>query len=99
MLPPWVLTTPGWRTWLAYRHGRPAAACCTYDDGAALGVYWLAALPEHRSAGLGRAIMCAALAASPGRPAALVATAVGVPLYSSLGFAAVAESAWYRMQA
>jgi GNAT superfamily N-acetyltransferase len=99
MLPPWVLSTPGWRTWLAYRHGRPAAACCTYDDGAALGVYWLAALPEHRSAGLGRAIMCAALAASPGRPAVLVATTAGVPLYTSLGFVAVAEAAWYRIQA
>ena len=98
MLPPWVLTTPGWRTWLAYRHGRPAAACCTYDDGTALGVYWLAALPEHRSAGLGRDIMCAALAASPGRPAVLVATAVGVPLYTSLGFVAAAEATWYRIQ-
>lgn len=99
MLPSQVLTTPGWRIWLAHHHGRPAAACCTYDDGAALGVYWLAALPEHRSAGLGRAIMGAALTASPGRPAVLVATAVGVPLYSSLGFAAVAEVAWYRIQA
>jgi GNAT superfamily N-acetyltransferase len=99
MLPPWVLKTPGWRIWLAYRHGRPAAACCTYDDGAALGVYWLAALPEHRSAGLGRAIMYAALTASPARPAVLVATAVGVPLYASLGFVAVAEAAWYRCQA
>src|SRR5439155_5602001 len=99
MLPPQVLTTPGWRTWLAYRYGRPAAACCTYDDGAALGVYWLAALPEHRSAGLGRAIMCAALAASPGRPAVLVATAAGAALYSSLGFVAVSEAAGYRIQA
>ena len=99
MLPPWVLTTPGWRIWLAYRHGRPAAACCTYDDGTALGVYWLAALPEHRSAGLGRAIMCAALAASPGRPAVLVATPAGVPLYTSLGFVSVAEASWYRIQA
>jgi GNAT superfamily N-acetyltransferase len=99
MLPPQVLTRPGWRTWLAYRDGRPAAACCTYDDGAALGVYWLAALPQHRSAGLGRAVMCAALAASPGRPAVLVATAPGAPLYSSLGFAAVSEAAWYRIQA
>jgi GNAT superfamily N-acetyltransferase len=98
MLPPWVLTTPGWRIWLAYRHGRPGAACCTFDDGTALGVYWLAALPEHRSAGLGRAIMYTALAACPDRPAVLVATAVGVPLYSSLGFAAVAEAVWYRLQ-
>lgn len=98
MLPPQVLATPGWRIWLAYRYGRPAAACCTYDDGAALGVYWLAALPEHRSAGLGRAIMCAALTVGAGRPAVLVATAAGTPLYSSLGFAAVSEAAWYRIQ-
>ncbi len=32
----------------------------------------------------------------PGRPAVLVATAAGQPLYASLGFAAVAEAAWYR---
>jgi GNAT superfamily N-acetyltransferase len=96
MLPPQVLTAPGWRTWLAYRDGEPAAACCTYDDGAAVGVYWLATLPAHRSLGLGRAVMAAALAASPGLPVVLVATAAGAPLYASLGFASVAEAAWYR---
>ena len=95
-LPPLVLTAPGWRTWLAYRGGEPVAACCTYDDGAALGVYWLATLPEHRSHGLGRVVMAAALAACPGRPAALTATAAGEPLYASLGFRAVSEAAWYR---
>jgi GNAT superfamily N-acetyltransferase len=95
-LPPLVLTTPGWRTWLAYRGGEPAAACCTYDDGAALGAYWLATLPEHRSHGLARAVMSAALAACPGRPAALTATTAGLPLYSALGFQAVSEAAWYR---
>jgi GNAT superfamily N-acetyltransferase len=95
-LPPLVLTVPGWRTWLAYRGGEPAAACCTYDDGAVLGVYWLATLPGHRSHGLGRAVMAAALAACSGRPAALTATAAGEPLYFSLGFRAVSEAAWYR---
>jgi hypothetical protein len=40
--------------------------------------------------------MAAALGASPGRPAALVATAAGEPLYASLGFTAVAEATWYR---
>ena len=95
MLPPLVLAVPGWRTWLAYRGDEPAAACCTYHDGAALGVYWLATLPGHRSHGLGRAVMSVALAASPG-PVALVATAAGAPLYSSLGFRTVSEAAWYR---
>jgi GNAT superfamily N-acetyltransferase len=96
MLPPLVLTIPGWRTWLAYHDGEPAAECCTFDDGAALGVNWLATLPEHRFHGLGRAVMCAALGDSAQRPAVLVATAAGEPLYSSLGFRTVTEAAWYR---
>lgn len=96
MLPPRVLTAPGWRTWLAYRDGEPAAACCTYDDGAAVGVNWLATLPAHRSLGMGRAIMAAAIATSAGRPVVLVATVAGAPLYASLGFTTVAEAAWYR---
>jgi GNAT superfamily N-acetyltransferase len=96
VLVPLVLSTPGWRIWLAYRDGEPAAACCTYDDGAALGVYWLATLPRHRSRGLGRDVMTAALAACARRPTALVATAAGEHLYSSLGFQPVATAAWYR---
>jgi ribosomal protein S18 acetylase RimI-like enzyme len=96
MLPPLVLTIPGWQTWLAYRDGEPAAACCTFDDGAALSINWLATLPEHRSHGLGRAVMCAALDSSPRRPAVLVATEAGRPLYSSLGFRTATEAAWYR---
>jgi len=96
MLPPLVLTIPGWQTWLAYREGEPAAACCTFDDGAALSINWLATLSEHRSHGLGRAVMCAALGSCVRRPAVLVATAAGGPLYSSLGFRTVTEAAWYR---
>src|SRR6266542_1795120 len=45
-LPPHVLRLPGWRVWLAYRDGLPAAAGYTYDDGVAVGVYWLATLPS-----------------------------------------------------
>lgn len=97
MLPPEALAAPGWRIWLACHERRPAAACCSYDDGATVGIYWLATLPRFRSLGLGRAVMSAALAACPGRPAVLVATAAGVPLYSSLGFRPVTEAAWYRV--
>jgi GNAT superfamily N-acetyltransferase len=97
ILPPQMLTAPGWAIWLAYYGGDPAAAVCSYDDGAALGIYWLATLPRHRSRGLGRAVMTAVLGACPGRPAVLVATAAAESLYSSLGFTAVAEAAWYRI--
>ena len=95
-LPPALHTVPGWRVWLAYHEGEPAAACCTYDDGTAVGVYWLATLRQHRSRGLGRAVMTAALTATQDRPATLVATAAGQPLYSSLGFHPVSTAAWYR---
>lgn len=94
-LPPRVLGVPGWRVWLAYRDGRPAAAVYTYDDGTAVGVYWLATAPEHRSAGLGRAVMATAIAAYPSRVFALVATEAGRPLYDSLGFRSVATATWY----
>ena len=94
-LPPRVLRLPGWQVWLARRDSVPAAAGYTFDDGAAVGVYWMATLPGHRSAGLGRALLTAMLAAHPGRTATLVATDAGVPLYTSMGFTPVSTAAWY----
>lgn len=95
LLPPKVLDIPGWHTWLAYHDGEPAAGCFTYDDGASVGVYLLATVPEHRSAGLGRAIMTAAVNRNPGRPTTLVATEAGAPLYRSMGFVDVSPAVWY----
>jgi GNAT superfamily N-acetyltransferase len=94
-LPPRLLGVPGWRAWLARRDGEPAAAGFTFDDGRSVGVYWLATLPEHRNAGLARAIMTKSLAAHPGRIATLVATEAGEPLYRSLGFVTVSTATWY----
>jgi ribosomal protein S18 acetylase RimI-like enzyme len=58
-------------------------------------VYWLATLPTYRRTGLGRVVLTAMLAAHAGRTATLVATASGVPLYASLGFAPVSLGTWY----
>ncbi|MEV0899972.1 GNAT family N-acetyltransferase [Actinoplanes sp. NPDC049802] len=98
-LPARVLNVPGHFVWLARLRGRPAAAGCTFDDGGVVGVYWLATLPGHRSAGLGRAIMTKALAAHPGRPFMLTATEAGRPLYESMSFRAVATTTWYMRPA
>ncbi|WP_229070470.1 GNAT family N-acetyltransferase [Actinoplanes sp. DH11] len=94
-LPPALLTEPGWRVWLASCDGEPAAAGCTYDDGTAVGVYWLATLPRHRSRGAGRTLLTTALAARPDRHFTLVATEAGQPLYESLGFATAGLAAWH----
>jgi GNAT superfamily N-acetyltransferase len=94
-LPPRLLDTPGFDVWLGYRDDRPAVAAYTYDDGRAVGVYWLATLPDHRSTGMGRAVLATALSARTDRPWTLVATDAGRPLYESLGFRTVSTATWY----
>lgn len=95
LLPPSVLGLPHWHTWLATHDGVPAAGGFTYDDGASVGVYLLATLPGHRSAGLGRAIMTAGINQNPALPTTLVATEAGAPLYRSMGFVDVSAAVWY----
>ncbi|MEY9849893.1 GNAT superfamily N-acetyltransferase [Streptacidiphilus sp. BW17] len=87
---------PGRRSWLARVGGEPAAACITMDDGAAVGVYWMATLPELRSRGAAGAVLRTALAAHPERPATLTATLLGEPLYRRLGFTERAVARWWR---
>jgi GNAT superfamily N-acetyltransferase len=94
-LPPQVLGLPGWRVWLAHHDGEPAAAAYTYDDGHATGLYWLATLPGHRSKGLGRAVLSAAIAARPDQEFTLVATEAGRPLYEALGFRVQTMAIWH----
>lgn len=94
-LPPRLLGLPGWRFWLAYSQGSPGAAAYTFDDGTAVGLYWLATLPEFRSRGLGRAILNRAFEVYPELPFTLVATEAGRLLYEKLGFRTAAMASWY----
>lgn len=96
LLPPAMLAESGYRAWLGRVNGEPAGACMTYDDGETVGVYWVATLPDHRSMGLGRAVLTAALAAQPGRTFTLVATLLGEPLYRQLGFVGCGATRWWR---
>ncbi|TDQ45646.1 GNAT family N-acetyltransferase [Actinorugispora endophytica] len=95
LLPPEALDAPGLRVWLARRQRVPAAACCTYDDGATVGVYWVATLPEQRGRGIARAVLAAALADHQDREVVLTATPAGVPLYADLGFGEVSGARWH----
>ncbi|MEU1506490.1 GNAT family N-acetyltransferase [Kitasatospora sp. NPDC005748] len=100
MLPERLLHEPGCRAWRARIAGELAGACLTFDDGRATGVYWVATLPEHRSRGVARAVLETALAAAdPDRPATLLATALGEPLYRKLGFTVAGRSHWWTRSA
>jgi GNAT superfamily N-acetyltransferase len=72
-----------------------AGAALTIDDPAAVGIYWVTTMPEHRSRGVGRSLMHAALARVPDRPMTLTASRAGRALYESLGFRFVTESVWW----
>ncbi|MFF1902443.1 GNAT family N-acetyltransferase [Kitasatospora sp. NPDC058218] len=98
MLPERLRHEPGLRAWRARIGGDLAGACLTYDDGRATGVYWVATLPEQRSRGVARAVLETALAAAHlDRPATLVATMLGEPLYRKLGFAVEGRSHWWSL--
>ncbi|MFD0278910.1 GNAT family N-acetyltransferase [Kitasatospora sp. NPDC127111] len=98
MLPGELLWEQGFRAWLGRIDGAPAGACLTYDDGQATGVYWVATLPDHRSRGVARAVLETALAAAdPERPATLVATLLGEPLYLKLGFTEHGRTHWWSV--
>lgn len=94
-LPFSMAARPGIAFHLARRDGEPAGACATFFDGAVGGIYWVGTLPEHRSQGVGRAIMTSALHELGDVPATLTATTAGRPLYESLGFRTVSESTWW----
>lgn len=95
LLPPEVLDRDGWRVWLALHGATPVGAGSTFDDGAVLGVYQMATLPAWRGRGVARAVLTTALASRPQRPATLVATDAGRPLYASMGFRPLSTAVWY----
>ncbi|WP_068756666.1 GNAT family N-acetyltransferase [Thermobifida cellulosilytica] len=95
LLPPHAPTVAGLRVWLARRQGVPAAACCTYDDGATVGLHALAVLPEQRGRGIARLLAARALADHADRRAVLATTEAGAPLFRSLGFTEVSQARWH----
>ena len=84
----------GFRVHTAWRDGVVAGACLTVVEDDAAGVYWVTTLPEHRSRGVGRALMHAVVNQFP-VPMTLTAAKPGRPLYDSLGFSVVTQATWW----
>ncbi len=71
-------------------------ACFTMAHGGVGGAYWVTTMPEHRSKGVGRALMHAVLRHFGDRPVTLTASRAGKPLYDKLGFTTLGDSHWWR---
>jgi len=71
-------------------------ACLTMAHGGVGGVYWVTTLPEHRSKGVGRALMHAVLRHFDDLPVTLTASRSGRPLYEKLGFTTLGDADWWR---
>lgn len=93
-LPLALLDREGFRLHAVWRDGSVAGACLTVEADDAVGVYWVTTLPEHRSRGVGRALMHAMINEFP-VPMTLTAAKPGRPLYESLGFSVVTEATWW----
>lgn len=98
MFPPALLRSEQITVFLALRGGQPAGGCLALSAGGDGGVYSVATLPGHRTRGVGRALMHAALCQLGQVPVTLVATRAGLPLYHSLGFRIVGHSTWWGIR-
>jgi hypothetical protein len=89
MFTPRVFDAPGWAHFVGYEDDKPVAAGSSYAGDRLVRVENIAALPEVRGKGYGRAITAATIGVDLDKPAVLISSDLGRPVYERLGFAPV----------
>jgi hypothetical protein len=85
------------RIWLAWLDGAPVAMAAAHAAAGATLVEYVATLAAARGRGAGAAVTWAATLADPNRPAVLLASDDGRPVYARMGYVAVERwTAWLR---
>jgi GNAT superfamily N-acetyltransferase len=95
-----VITTaareaPGWHHFVGYADDRAVAAGTAFVGDRLLRVDNIATLDEVRGRGFGRAITAATIAVDVSKPATLVASDLGRPVYERLGFVALLRMSYW----
>jgi hypothetical protein len=90
-----ALTAPGWKHFVGYVDDRPVAAGSSYADDRLLRVENIATLADTRGRGYGLAITAATIAVDLTKPATLVASDLGRPIYERLGFVAISRASYW----
>ncbi len=88
-------TAPGWRHFVGYAGDRAVAAGSAYVGARLLRVDNIATLDDVRGRGFGRAITAATIATDLSKPATLVASDLGRPVYERLGFTALLRMSYW----
>ena len=85
------------RMWLGSVDGRPVATAATHVAAGVNSVEMVATLDGFRGRGYGAAVTWAATTADPSRPAILIASDLGRPVYERLGYTALTRwTMWVR---
>jgi hypothetical protein len=96
LLGPSILS-PTTRVWLAHVDGTPAAVAAAHLHAGATLVEYVATVSSARGRGAASAVTWAATMADPARPAMLMASDDGRPVYEAMGFIAIQRwAAWLR---
>lgn len=94
---PGLLDVPGWRMWVGRIDGRPVATSAVHLHSGVNDVEWISARPETRGRGVGAAVTWAATVADPARPAMLIASDMGQPVYERMGYLRLTRfTLWFK---
>ncbi len=83
---PALLELDGWNMWVGRIDGRAVATAAAWVHGGLVDVEWISARPETRGRGVGAAVTWAATMADAARPAMLIASDLGQPVYERMGY-------------
>jgi hypothetical protein len=89
VLPPAARVAPGWHHFVGYVDDKPVTAGSGYEGDRLVRVDNIATLDEARGRGYGLAITAAATAVNVDKPATLIASDLGRPIYERLGYIAL----------
>jgi GNAT superfamily N-acetyltransferase len=84
-----LVDVPGMHWYVGYAHGRPVACSAAHVTDACVDVEFVATHEDVRGRGYGAALTWAATLADPSKPAVLIASDPGQPVYERMGYVRV----------
>jgi hypothetical protein len=86
LVPSGLVGIGGWRLWVGYERDRPVATSAAFVADDVVDVTLVSCHPDARRRGYGEEMTWAATLAAPDRPAALIASDSGRPVYQQMGY-------------